>query len=65
MPRKPNYKFERMERDRQKAAKKAARLEAKREKAEQKKAGEEATMGDTVGPVEETETGLEQGAAED
>lgn len=37
MPRKPNYKFERMERDRVKAAKKAARLEAKREKAAQKK----------------------------
>jgi hypothetical protein len=38
MPRKPNYKFERMERERAKAAKKAARLEAKREKAAQKKA---------------------------
>lgn len=38
MARKPNYKFERMERDRAKAAKKAARLEAKREKAELKKA---------------------------
>lgn len=37
MPRKPNYKFERMERDRAKAAKKAARLEAKKEKAERKK----------------------------
>ena len=32
MPRKPNYKFERMERERGKAAKKAARDEAKREK---------------------------------
>jgi hypothetical protein len=30
MARKPNYRFERMERDRQKAAKKAARAEAKR-----------------------------------
>lgn len=38
MARKPNYKFERMERDRAKAAKKAARLEAKREKAEERKA---------------------------
>ena len=37
MPRKPNYKFERIERERAKAAKKAARLEAKREKAAQKK----------------------------
>ena len=38
MPRKPNYKFEKIERERQKAAKKAARLEAKREQAEKKKA---------------------------
>ncbi len=38
MPRKPNYKFERMERQRQKAAKKAARLEAKKEKADKRKA---------------------------
>ena len=37
MARKPNYKFERMERERSKAAKKAARLEAKREKAEERK----------------------------
>ena len=29
MPRKPNYKFERFERDRAKAVKKAARLQAK------------------------------------
>jgi len=29
LPRKPNYKFERLERDRAKAAKKAARLKAK------------------------------------
>lgn len=39
MARKPNYRFERMERDRQKAAKKAARAEAKAKKAELKKAG--------------------------
>ncbi len=38
MPRKPNYKFERLERQRTKAAKKAARLEAKKEKAENRKA---------------------------
>ncbi len=31
MARKPNYKFERMERDRAKAAKKAARAKAKEE----------------------------------
>ena len=36
MARKPNYNFERLERERAKAAKKAARLEAKRKKAEKK-----------------------------
>lgn len=40
MPRKPNYKFDRMERDRAKAAKKAARLKAKVDKAEAKKTGD-------------------------
>ena len=38
MARKPNYKFERMERDRAKALKKSQRLEANREKAEKKRA---------------------------
>ena len=38
MPRKPNYKFERLERERAKAAKKATRLEAKKEKADKRKA---------------------------
>ena len=38
MPRKPNYKFERMERDRAKALKKAERAKAKAEKAEKNKA---------------------------
>ncbi len=37
MARRPNYKFERLERERSKAAKKAARLKAKQEKAEKKK----------------------------
>lgn len=41
MPRKPNYKFERMERQKAKAAKKAARLEAKMEKSENRKLGED------------------------
>ncbi len=48
MPRKPNYKFERMERDRAKAAKKAARLEAKREKAAQKKSEDDAVAPETL-----------------
>ena len=38
MARKPNYKFERLERQRAKAAKTAARREAKKEKAEKRKA---------------------------
>lgn len=55
MPRKPNYKFERMERDREKAAKKAARLEAKRAKTEPRKEGDdtpEAEVLDTEAPVD-------------
>ena len=38
MARKPNYQFERMERQRAKDAKKAARLDAKRQKAEESNA---------------------------
>ncbi len=38
MVHKPNYKFERLERQRAKAAKKAIRLEAKKERAEKRKA---------------------------
>ncbi len=41
MPRKPNYKFERMERDRAKTAKKAERLKMKQERAELKKTEDE------------------------
>ena len=37
MPRKPNYRFERMERERRKAEKKAARAQAKAERAEARK----------------------------
>ena len=40
MPRKPNYKFEKSERDRAKAAKKAARLEAKQQKPTEGEAAE-------------------------
>lgn len=43
MPRKPNYRFERFERDRTRAAKKAARAQAK---ADKKKAGADATEHD-------------------
>lgn len=40
MAKKPNYRFERTERERQKAAKKAARLAAKQENAEAAKGPE-------------------------
>lgn len=53
MPRKPNYKFERMERDRAKALKKASRLEAKKEKAEQKSADTQAETPATDGDATE------------
>jgi hypothetical protein len=39
MARKPNYRFERLERERVRAAKKAARAKAKAERAEQAKEG--------------------------
>ena len=51
MARKTNYKFEKIERERQKAAKKAARLEAKREQAAEKKVDD----GDAAEPVSEQE----------
>lgn len=38
MAHKPNYKFERLERQKAKAAKKAARLDAKKEKSDERKA---------------------------
>jgi hypothetical protein len=46
MPRKPNYRFERFERERTRAAKKAARAQAK---ADKKKAGADATDHDPSG----------------
>ncbi len=44
MVRKPNYKFERLERQRAKDAKKAQRLEAKKEKAEKRSAEDSAAQ---------------------
>ena len=46
MARKPNYNFERQERDRRKAEKKAAKLAAKADKAERAKAGEDVSLDD-------------------
>ena len=58
MPRKPNYKFERFERDRAKAEKKAARLQAKADR-RASKTGEDGTTeagtDETVGVSENTE----------
>ena len=54
MPRKPNYRFERMERERKKAAKKAARVQAKVDKAEQTNPGENGDVAaDGDAPAEE------------
>ena len=56
MARKPNYQFERMERQRAKDAKKALRLEAKKKKAEEGNVdndGPELTDGDTGGATED------------
>jgi hypothetical protein len=58
VPRKPNYKFERMERDRAKALKKADRLKAKQERAEQKKAEE-------AGLATPAQAGVEPATAEE
>lgn len=51
MPRKPNYRFGRLERERAKAAKKAERLKAKKERAEKRKSetAEQTTTDDSIG----------------
>ncbi len=66
MPRKPNYKFERMERDRAKAAKKAERLKLKQERAEQRKAelAGPTESAEQAGPMEPAEQ-AEQAAVEE
>jgi hypothetical protein len=50
MAKKPNYRMKRMDRERVKAAKKAARLEARQEKVDQRKS-------DHVGPKPENPSG--------
>ena len=54
MARKPNYQFERMERDRAKAAKKKAQAEAKKERVAIN--NPESTVDQTDQPVAETDT---------
>ena len=56
MARKPNYRFERHERERQKAAKKEARAKAKAERAEARKE-EGGEGGPPIVPIDPT-TGL-------
>ena len=51
MPRKPNYNFERSERTKQKAAKKAERLKAKAQKSAERRG--ETIEGETEGPTED------------
>ena len=48
MPRKPNYRFERVQRDRAKAAKKAERLKAKQDKVEERKTDSSADPTETA-----------------
>jgi hypothetical protein len=48
MPRKPNYRFERFERERTRAAKKAARAQAK---ADKRKVAQDTTAPDPSGEV--------------
>lgn len=52
MPRKPNYNFERSQREKNKAAKKAERLRLKAERAESRKAGNKETETDTGAQIE-------------
>ena len=56
MPRKPNYRFERSERDRAKAARKAERLLARAEKSATKKESGEDGPEDVSPGVESAET---------
>ena len=53
MPRKPNYRFERFERERTKAAKKAARAQAKadKKKAARRRNGTRPVQGGAFSPV--------------
>ena len=54
MPRKPNYKFERFERDRAKAEKKAARLQAKADRRASKSSDDETAKGVSDDAIEES-----------
>lgn len=58
MARRTNYKFERLQRERNKAAKKAARQKIKEERSEQRKAEQEG-LEPTVSDAGETEPGIE------
>jgi len=53
MPKKPNYRYERSERERVKAAKKAARLAARQEKTQTRKDG---GAGDPSSGLKENDT---------
>ena len=55
MPSKPNYNFQRAERDRAKKASKAAKLEEKKKQAELRKAGEAAEARPSDEPIQESE----------
>ncbi|MCZ6604252.1 MAG: hypothetical protein O7A03_03820 [Alphaproteobacteria bacterium] len=65
MPRKPNYKFERFERDRAKAEKKAARLQAKADRRTSKTSQDGTIAGDADQAVEVSEDIVETSPATD
>ena len=58
MARKPNYKFERLQRERNKAAKKEARRQAKEERAADRKSEEEGGEPSTP-DADESESGIQ------
>lgn len=61
MPRKPNYRIERAERDRAKKAKKDEKIKQQQERAALRKAGN----GDEDGPEVDAEAGPEDASVED
>ena len=58
MPRKPNYRFDRQERERKKAAKKAEQIETKREKAALRRADRDSAVGIAEDPSSGSNGGL-------
>lgn len=60
MARTPNYKFERMEKQRQKAAKKAEKLKAKQDKSAARQGGDSETEAQDPGASEESDVSVSE-----